>query len=234
MSEAWQESPAATAAGATDRDGPSAVRSAKETTTSSGGMIVCLTPWLLFSFMTHREGAGAAGYAGLAAAALGVVLMWRSVRSGRRVKILDVAGAVLFALLSVAAFAGGPAAAIWVTDYGRAAATFTLAAVMLGSVAIMPFTEQYARESVPPEAWSSPTFRATNRRISLAWGAAVLVMAVGHTIAALVDPTSAPQPGMRPVDLVLNWLLPVALIAATVRYTNSAAARAGTAGPRAI
>src|SRR5262249_54732165 len=63
-------------------------------------------------------------------------------------------------------------------------------AIVLVSLAIgMPFTLQYARESVPHEFWTSPIFMTTNRRIPGVWAAAFAVMtaadAAGHAIEAI-------------------------------------------------
>ncbi|WP_186296501.1 DUF3159 domain-containing protein [Mycobacterium tilburgii] len=49
-----------------------------------------------------------------------------------------------------------------------------LAAVALGSLALVPFTEQYARESTPREAWQHPAFKRANRVLTLVWGVTLL------------------------------------------------------------
>ena len=52
-----------------------------------------------------------------------------------------------------------------------------LLVIVLVSLAIgMPFTLQYARESVPKEFWTVPLFITTNQRITAAWAAAFAVM----------------------------------------------------------
>ena len=42
--------------------------------------------------------------------------------------------------------------------------------VVLVLVPVMPFTEQYARQSTPRAYWASPTFKKINRVLSVAWG----------------------------------------------------------------
>jgi hypothetical protein len=42
--------------------------------------------------------------------------------------------------------------------------------VVLVLVPVMPFTEQYARQSRPQAYWASPTFKKINRVLSVAWG----------------------------------------------------------------
>jgi hypothetical protein len=71
----------------------------------------------------------------------------------------------------------------WVADYGRGSAALALAAVMLVSSFTVPFTVQYARESVPQEYWHTPTFRAVNRKISLLRAGALAVIGAGHLLA---------------------------------------------------
>ena len=95
---------------------------------------------------------------------------------------------------------------------------------------VMPFTEQYARESVPREYWHTERFRSVNRRISPAWGLAIASMAAGHLPAWLfsrVDVGIALP--ARPLDLAFGWILPIALVWRAVRYT--ARARRGPATP---
>jgi len=89
--------------------------------------------------------------------------------------------------------------------------------VLWASVALRPFTEQYARESVPQQYWDSPRFHAVNCRISAVWAVAVTVIGIGHLVSgALTDyPTSV----VIPADVLLNWVVPFGLIWLTVRYT---------------
>jgi hypothetical protein len=93
----------------------------------------------------------------------------------------------------------------------------------------VPFTEQYARESVLREYWHSPVFRAVNRRISAVWGAVVAVTAAGQLLAGAVDPATSPNPGSRPVDLLLNWVVPIVLILFAISFTKREADNAENA-----
>jgi hypothetical protein len=93
-----------------------------------------------------------------------------------------------------------------------------LALVMPGSLLVVPFTEQYARESVLRQYWHSPVFRAVNRRISAVFGLAVLAAAACHLYAgylgAHADLTHA-------ANLALNWVIPVLAILAAINYTRA-------------
>jgi hypothetical protein len=45
-----------------------------------------------------------------------------------------------------------------------------LGLIILILVPFIPFTEQFARESVPRSQWTSPTFKKINLGMSAAWG----------------------------------------------------------------
>ncbi len=185
-------------------------------------ILIGLAPWVVFALLTRLPVDGIAGPAAVAAAVASLVVLLIQSRGG--VKIIEVTSVVVFTLLAVVGFtvAGGDA---WITDYGRATAAFVLAAVMLLSAVTVPFTEQYARESVPENVWHSERFRTVNRTISAMWGGIMLAMAVCHVIAAalLADGTGAGQ-------LLLNWVVPVLLVLQGVKRTRamSAAARPAT------
>lgn len=193
----------------------------------SNKMFLSLIPWVVFSVIINRRGADAAAIAALAAAALSLFFLVReSPTSG--VKIIDVTGVVTFGALALVGFSGGPSVTAWIADYGRGAAALVLATIMLVSAITVPFTEQYAREAVPRESWTSPPFRAVNRKISALWGATAGVMGAGHLLAGRLDPASNPAAGARPVDLILNWVLPIALILFAVNRSEKIADTAST------
>lgn len=173
-------------------------------------MLVGLAPWVLFSLLTHLPIDGIAGPAAVAAALSSLAIMLFQSKHG--LNIIDATSAIVFAALAVVGFSGGDA---WITDYGRATAAFVLAAVMLVSAVTLPFTEQYARESVPESYWHTSTFRAINRSISALWGGIMLVTATSHTIASLLlsEGTTAGQ-------VLLNWGVPVLLVFFGIKQTK--------------
>jgi hypothetical protein len=192
---------------------------------NSKKMFLSLIPWVLFSLIINRRGADAAAIAALAAAGLSFVFLVKDSQKG--VKVIDVTGVVTFGALALFGLAGGHPASDWIADYGRGSAALMLAVIMLASAVTVPFTESYAREMVPREHWRSPVFRSVNRRISALWGAVVAVMGLGHLLAGAIDPATNPAPGARPVDLVLNWALPIALILFAVKRTEQLSDAAG-------
>ena len=177
-------------------------------------------PWIVFSLVATRGGPGAVGTACVLALILSVGLIVRSMSHGGSPKLLEVTGAVVFLVLGIAALAV-PGIDGVLANYGRAIAAAVLAAVILVTLPVLPFTEQYARETVPREYWHTPEFRSINRRISAAWGGVVAAMAVSHAVAGTFE---TPDPGVRllhrPVDLVFNWIVPGLLVWAAARYTQ--------------
>ena len=60
---------------------------------------------------------------------------------------------------------------------------------------------QFARRGVPQQYWHSPQFLAVNRRISLVWGVAVLVIGASHHAAVYAGGTPV-------VRILLDWGVP--------------------------
>ncbi len=189
---------------------------------SSVAMIVSFTPWVLFGVIVKWAGPDHAAIAALVAFAVAAVLLvknsWHS-----QVKIIDAAGAATFGILAVVGFTGGIPADNWIADFGRGAVTLLLAAIMLVSAATVPFTEQYARESVPRQYWGSPVFRATNRKISAMWGAVIAIAGGAHLAAGALAPvTDSGHAGQSSpvVNVLLNWVVPIALIMFATKQTQ--------------
>jgi hypothetical protein len=134
-------------------------------------ILLGLTPFIVF-FVIMRAVSPLAGLA--AAFALSVLLGLRQWRRGESVKVLEVGSLVLFGVLLLYTLIAAPD---WTVATVRLAVDGGLLAIVLVSLAIgMPFTLQYARETVPKELWTSPLFMTTNRRITAVWAAAFAVM----------------------------------------------------------
>jgi hypothetical protein len=193
---------------------------------NSNKMLLSLTPWVAFSLIIGRRGADAAAIAALAAAALSLALLIRESQQGG-VALIDLTGVTTFGGLAVLGYAGGAPVNDGIADYGRGASALILAAIMLASAVTVPFTEHYARESVPREYWQSSAFRTVNRRISALWGAVAALMGAGHLLAGWLDPATSPVVSPAPVDILLNWALPIALIGFAVHRTKQISDAAG-------
>lgn len=176
-------------------------------------LLIGFVPWALFGLLTHLQIQEIAGVAAALAAVTSLVILVVQSRGG--VKIIDATSMVVFALLSVVGF-GVPGGAAWITAYGRSSAAFALALVMLVSAVTVPFSQQYARESVPEAYWHTARFRAVNRTISALWGGLLLVMALSHTVAAVLL-----ADGVGGGQVLLNWVLPVLLVVWGVKRTRA-------------
>lgn len=157
------------------------------------------------------------------AAALGaVVAIVIAVVNARRTPVLPIVQAVTLAVIAAVAFTGGAATQTWLASYGGGIASLVLAAFMLITLPFFPFTAAFARAGVPREAWHSPRFLSTNRRVSAAWGVAVLVLGLCHLAAASID-TSAMTPFQAHL---IQWGPAVVAVILAVRYTRRTIAEA--------
>jgi membrane protein YdbS with pleckstrin-like domain len=145
-------------------------------------IVLGLTPFIVF-FVFMRAVSPPAGLA--AAFALSVLLGIRQWWRGESVKVLEVGSLALFGVLLIYTLVAAPD---WTVATVRLAVDGGLLAIVLVSLAIgMPFTLQYARESVPKELWTSPLFMSTNRRITAVWAVAFAVMTAADAAAHYVE-----------------------------------------------
>jgi len=184
-------------------------------------LLVGLAPWILFTVIAGRVGSSAVGYAALVAFLGSLALAIRGARH-TGVNIIDAAGVVTFGILTVVGLTASPHDQQLLVDYGRGGAALVLATVMLVSAATVPFTEQFARQNVDPRYWGSPVFRAVNRRISLLWAGLIYAMAIGHMISGYLA-----DHGENPRNLLLNWIVPVAVVLVGLKQTERIAETRG-------
>jgi hypothetical protein len=189
--------------------GLTATNRALENEKSGFGIYVAFVPWILFTLITQHDSLKAAAIAALAAA---VVIAFPSLAAGRP-KLLELGAVVAFAGFAVVAFSADPATGAWVARYARAIAASVLALISFGSLLLTPFTEQYARDSVPREFWSSPRFKAINRQLTLMWAWVFVAMIPSHVIAGVID--------TRRANTVFNWVIPVVLIVWAAKRTTA-------------
>ncbi len=145
-------------------------------------IVLGLAPFIVF-FVLMRAVSPSAGLA--AAFVVSVLLGIRQWRRGESVKVLEVGSLLLFGALLLCTLIAAPD---WTVATVRLAVDGGLLAIVLVSLAIgMPFTLQYARESVPQKVWTSPIFMTTNRRITGVWAAAFAVMTAADAAARYVE-----------------------------------------------
>jgi hypothetical protein len=202
----------------------------------SKSLFISLIPWVLFTLIAGRLGSNLVGLAAVIAAVAVVGIIIRSRRERTTdgthpsLKIIDVSGVVTFAVIAVLAFTGSDSLRAHLADYGRGGCAVVLALVMFASLLVMPFTEQYARESTPREVWNSPVFHAVNRRISAVFGVVVLAMAASHIYSGYLE---AHNELSRRENLVLNWAIPIVLILLALKFVDRVTGENTTPTPTA-
>jgi hypothetical protein len=179
-------------------------------------MFYSLIPWAVFTIAAGHGGTKYVAPAALVATVLAFGIAIFNTR-GSSLKIIDASGVLTFAAITVIAFVSGDTVRRHLVDYGRGSAALILALVMFGSLLFMPFTEQYARESVPEQYGHSPVFRAVNRKVTAIWGTAILVMSGGHFLSGHLEAAGELH---RRTNLTLNWIIPVLLVLGALKLTG--------------
>ncbi|MQY22469.1 hypothetical protein [Nocardia macrotermitis] len=141
-----------------------------------------------------------------------VALVVAMLTSERKIASVPVAQSVIFAAVAGLAFGGGASAQHFLATYGCCITFMLLAVFMLGTVLFVPFTATIARYCTP--AQDGAQFVDADRRISAAWGLAVLIIGLADLGAA----TALPNGGKVLVGVLL-WCGAVALAVAALGYT---------------
>jgi hypothetical protein len=178
------------------------------------GLYIALVPWVVFTLLAQHSTLKAAAVVALITAA---GIMIRSIITSG-LKLLELGAVIAFLGFTVAAFAADHATGVWLARYSRAIAAALLASIAFGSLLFTPFTEQYARDSVPREFWSSPTFTATNRRLTTMWAWVFTAFVPFHVLAGVID--------KKPTNVLFNWVIPIALIIWAAKRSDAIAANA--------
>ncbi|MBV2356558.1 hypothetical protein KUM39_19620 [Streptomyces sp. J2-1] len=172
----------------------------------TGSVFLSFVPWIVFGVVASPS---TWKYAALAALIASVVLSGRDIARGR-VRVLDVTAIVFFAVVTALALTLDRADLLWLETYAQVISSGLVAVVALGSLAVDPFTAQYARQEVPREMWHSPVFVHVNRVLTLVWGVAFVLIALSTWLAVRVPS----------LDDWLNWVVPVALLVGAVKFTE--------------
>jgi hypothetical protein len=176
------------------------------------GLYLAFVPWVLFTLITQHDSLKAAAIVALIGS---LVIAIRSVLASGP-KLLEIGAVATFAGFTIVAFTVDASTAHWVERYGRAIAAALLALIAFGSLLLTPFTEQYARESVPREFWSSPRFQQVNRQLTLMWALVFTAMVPSHVIAGALD--------TRRASTIFNWVVPIILIVWAAKRTAQVSA----------
>ncbi|QMU80330.1 hypothetical protein GXW83_16720 [Streptacidiphilus sp. PB12-B1b] len=174
----------------------------------SQNIFFAFAPWIIFDVVAGPSTWKLAAFSALVAA---VVLTLPDLRSGRGLpKLLDAVGIVFFAVVSVLALFLHRSRLLWLETYAQTLSNGVLALTALVSLAFVPFTEQYARESTPREVWGTPAFKRTNRVLTAVWGLVFAVTAILGLVALHVSSGTD----------WLNWVIPIILLVLAYRFTR--------------
>jgi hypothetical protein len=164
-------------------------------------------PWIIFGVVA--AGPSTWLYGALAAAIAAVIVALPSI--GRRnVKVLDVVTILFFVAMTIAGIVADAKDRDWMDTYATVISSGVLAVIALGSLAFVPFTEQYARESTPREVWDQPAFKHVNRVLTLMWGLVFAAIAVVAFISIKVPSTG---------DWT-EWVIPAVLLVGAFKFTD--------------
>jgi hypothetical protein len=180
-------------------------------------LILAFLPLVAFSLLAKFLPSGYIGVAALVAAVTALIAILTS-HPVWPPKILNACSLALFALLAIAGFTLGKGDDRWLATWGGGGVAIILGAIILVLVPVMPFTEQFARESTPQAYWGSPTFKKINRVLSAAWGAAIVAIGLSRVAAAAVSRSSASH---RLPELLLSLAVPLVIVVYMLKFSKS-------------
>ena len=179
-------------------------------------LILAFLPLIAFSLLSRFLPHGYIGIAGLAAAVIALIAIVTS-RPVWPPKIINTCSLVLFTLIAVLGFTLGKGDDRWLATWGGAGVGLILGLIILALIPVMPFTEQFARESVPQVYWSSPTFKKINRVLSTAWGVAIFAIGLSRVAAAAVNGHTT----RRLPEILLGLVIPGAIVLYMLKFSKN-------------
>lgn len=180
-------------------------------------LVLGFLPLIAFSLLARLLPSHDFGVAALLSAAVAVIAMaahhpiWPPM-------LLTAASLIIFIVLAIVGFTAGAHTDRWAATWLAPAFAVIIGLIILVLIPVMPFTEQYARQSTPQQYWSSPTFKRINHVLSAAWGAATVAIGVSRVVAAIIKD----RPGHHTVlELVFSAVIPVAILIYMLKFSKS-------------
>ena len=145
-------------------------------------------PWIIFSVVSSPS---TWQYAALASFVSALILSVPTLRRRHAIGILDAAGLVFFGVLTLLTLVLDRSTLQPMENQAMLISNVAIAVVGVGSVIVgHPFTEFYAKESVPQEYWGSPRFHHVNVVISAVWGVTFVLGALCSLAVTFLDANS--------------------------------------------
>jgi hypothetical protein len=169
-------------------------------------------PWIMYWVVA--DGPSTWMFGALCAVIAALILGVSAGRGGPRT--LEVVTIVFFIAVTITGMIVGAQDRDWMDTYATTLSAGTLAAMALGSLAFVPFTEQYAPQSAPRQEWEQAAFRRTNRVLTLMWALVFALIAVLGYVAITAPST-------------IDWtkaVIPIVVIVGAIGMTQTYPARA--------
>jgi hypothetical protein len=163
---------------------------------------VGFVPWIIYWVVA--DGPSTWMFGAICAVISALILGVSAGRGGPRV--LEVVTIVFFVAVTVAGMVAGAQDRDLMDTYATTLSAGVLAAMALGSLAFVPFTEQYAPESAPRREWEKAAFRRTNRVLTLMWALVFALIAVLGYVAVKAPSTVDWTKAVIPIVVIVGAL----------------------------
>ena len=161
---------------------------------------VGFVPWIIYWVVA--DGPSTWMFGAICAVVSALILGVSAGRGGPR--LLEVVTIVFFVSITVAGMIVGAQDRDWMDSYATTLSAGALAAMALGSLAFVPFTEQYAPESATRQEWEKAAFRRTNRVLTLMWALVFALIAVLGYVAVMAPETVDWTKAVIPIVVIVG------------------------------
>ena len=161
---------------------------------------VGFVPWIIYWVVA--DGPSTWMFGAICAVVAALILGVSAGRGGPR--LLEVVTIVFFVSVTIAGMIVGAQDRDWMDSYATTLSAGSLAAMALGSLAFVPFTEQYAPQSAPRQEWEKAAFRRTNRVLTLMWALVFSLIAVLGYVAVMAPETVDWTKAVIPIVVIVG------------------------------
>jgi hypothetical protein len=163
---------------------------------------VGFVPWIIYWVVA--DGPSTWMFGAICAVISALIL---GVSAGRgRPRVLEVVTIVFFIAVTVVGMVVGAQDRDLMDTYATTLSAGVLAAMALGSLAFVPFTEQYAPESAARREWEKTALRRTNRVLTLMWALVFALIAMLGYVAVRAPSTIDWTKAVIPIVVIVGAL----------------------------
>jgi hypothetical protein len=163
---------------------------------------VGFVPWIIYWVVA--DGPSTWMFGAICAVISALIL---GVSAGRgRPRVLEVVTIVFFIAVTVVGMVVGAQDRDLMDTYATTLSAGVLAAMALGSLAFVPFTEQYAPESAARREWEKTALRRTNRVLTLMWALVFALIAMLGYVAVKAPSTIDWTKAVIPIVVIVGAL----------------------------